>query len=162
LVKDLQTFKSETILACFSVFTQTNKSTLLAELGEILTQAQERAQEIDPTDFWWGGKENHKNSSLPPIKLRLQNPKLPDQDTSHYSKLPWKVQANRKVLHVECNKNFASNVKRLVQYAKECGIVEEFWGRHAHISEVVDKGYPQAKSNGSSRWPSATQATSAR
>ncbi len=27
-----------------------------------------------------------------------------------------------------------------MQYAKECGIVEEFWGRHAHISEVVDKG----------------------
>jgi hypothetical protein len=102
-VKDLQTFKSKTILACFSVFTQTNKSTLLAELGEILTQAQERAQEINPTDFWWGGKETHENSSLTPIELRLQNPKLPGQDTSHYSKLPWKVQANRKVLHVECD-----------------------------------------------------------
>ncbi len=115
------------------------------ELGEILSQAQDRAQEIDPTDFWWGGKETHKNSSLPPIKLRLQNPKLPGQDTSHYSKLPWKVQANRKVLHVECNKKFASDVKRLVQYAKECGIVEELWGHHAHISKVVDKGSSPSK-----------------
>ncbi len=32
-----------------------------------------------------------------------------------------------------------------MQYTKECGIVEEFWGRHAHISEVVDKGSSPSK-----------------
>jgi hypothetical protein len=48
-IKDLQSFKSETILSCFNIFTQTNISVLLAELEDILTQAQTRAQEIDPT-----------------------------------------------------------------------------------------------------------------
>ena len=27
-----------------------------------------------------------------------------------------------------------------MHYTKECGLVEEFWGCHAHISKVVDKG----------------------
>jgi hypothetical protein len=27
-----------------------------------------------------------------------------------------------------------------MHYAKECGLVEEFWGHHAHISKVVNKG----------------------
>ncbi len=138
-IKDLQSFESKTILSCFNVFTQTNKTILLAELEDILTQAQARAQEIDPTKFWWSSDDTSKNSSLPPIKLRLQNPKLPGQDTSHYNKLSWRVQANRKVLHIECNKKYANDIKRLTHYAKECGLVEEFWGRHAHISEVVDK-----------------------
>jgi hypothetical protein len=145
MIKDLQSFKSKTVLSCFNVFTQTNKSVLLAELEDILTQAQVRAQEIDPTEFRWSADETPKNSSLPPIELRLQNPKLPGQDTSHYSKLSWRAQANKKVLHVECDKKFTSDIKHLMHYAKECGLVEEFWGRHAHISKVVDKGSSPSK-----------------
>jgi hypothetical protein len=144
-IKDLQSFESKTVLSCFNMFTQTNKSVLHAELEDILTQAQARAQEIDPTEFWWSADETPENSSLPPIELRLQNPKLPGQDPSHYSKLSWRVQANRKVLHVECDKKFTSNIKRLMHYVKECGLVEKFWGRHAHISEVVDKGSSPSK-----------------
>jgi hypothetical protein len=144
-IKDLQSFESKTILSCFNVFTQTDKSVLLAKLEDILTQAQARAQEINPTEFWWSADKTPKNSSLPPIELRLQNPKLPGQDTSHYSKLSWRVQANRKVLHVKCDKKFASNIKRLMHYAKECGLVEEFWGRHTHISKVVEKGSSPSK-----------------
>jgi hypothetical protein len=138
-IKDLQSFKSETILSCFNVFMQTNKSVLLTELEDILTQAQTRAQEIDPTKFWWSANKTFKNSSLPPIELCLQNPKLPGQDTSHYNKLSWRVQVNRKVLQVECDKKFANRIKCLMHYAKECSLVEEFWGRHAHISKVVNK-----------------------
>jgi hypothetical protein len=124
---------------------QTTKSVLLAELEDILTQAQTRAQEIDPTKFWWSANKTSKNSSLPSIGLRLQNPKLPGQDTSHYNKLSWMVQVKRNVLHVECDKKFASGIKHLMYYAKECGLVEEFWGRHTHISKVVEKGSSPSK-----------------
>jgi hypothetical protein len=144
-IKDLQSFESETILSCFNMFIQTNKAILLAELEDILTQAQAKAQEINPTKFWWNSDKTSKNSSLPPIKLHLQNPKLPGQDTSYYNELSWRVQANRKVLHVECNKKYASNIKCLMHYAQECGLVEEFWGQHAHISKVVDKGSSPSK-----------------
>ncbi len=30
-------------------------------------------------------------------------------------------------------------MKRLVQMAKEYGIVEHYWGRHAHVSKVTDQ-----------------------
>jgi hypothetical protein len=32
-----------------------------------------------------------------------------------------------------------------MHYTKECGLVEEFWGCHAHISKVVDKGSSPSK-----------------
>jgi hypothetical protein len=51
-VKELQSFKSETILCLFNVLTATNKKTILSELNQILAKAQEHAQEIDATEFF--------------------------------------------------------------------------------------------------------------
>ncbi len=123
----------------FDIFTATNKKILLAELREILTAAQSQIQEQDPTEFRRGLEDTAPKSSLPPLELRLQNPKLPGQDTPHFSKLSWWVQANRKVYHVECDSRFAKDIQQLVHCAKEMGLVAKFWGRHAHVSEVVDK-----------------------
>jgi hypothetical protein len=58
---------------------------------------------------------------------------------SHFNKLSERVQANWKVYHVECDRCFAKDIQRLMHYAKEMGQVAKFWGRHAHVSEVVDK-----------------------
>jgi hypothetical protein len=76
----------------------------------------------------------------------LQNPKLPGQDTSNYSKLSWRVQANQKVYHVECDHRFAANIKWLAQVvAKEANMVTKMWGKHAHVSKVVDKNSTPSK-----------------
>jgi hypothetical protein len=72
-------------------------------------------------------------------------PKLPGQDTSHYNKLSWRAQANRKVYHVECNRRSAGKLKRLVQLAKGANFVCEMWGNHTHISEVVDTNLSPSK-----------------
>ena len=77
------------------------------------------------------------NSTLPALEIRLQNPKLPGQDTSHFSKMSWRVQSNRKAFHLECDCRFAANIKKLTQLAKESDLVTR--GKHAHISEVVNK-----------------------
>jgi hypothetical protein len=69
----------------------------------------------------------------------LQVPKLPGQDVSHFDILPYQAKNNRKILHIECDKKDASVIEKLAQYAKESLIFQQFWGRHAHISEVVDK-----------------------
>ncbi len=50
-IKELQTFESETI-PLFSTITSTNKKILLAELHEILTEAQSQVREHDATEFW--------------------------------------------------------------------------------------------------------------
>ncbi len=40
---------------------------------------------------------------------------------------------------MECNRWFAADIKKLTQLAKEADLVTKMWGKHAHISEVVDK-----------------------
>jgi hypothetical protein len=40
---------------------------------------------------------------------------------------------------MECDSQFAKDIQWLMHYAKEMGLVAKFWGRHAHVSEVVDK-----------------------
>jgi hypothetical protein len=131
-IKNLQSFKSETIIALFNVYTATKKDTLLSELNKILTLALAEIQE-DDSDELLGVFE------VPKMDLRLQVPKLPGQDVSHFDKLPYQTKNNRKVLHIECDKDDAKNIRRLVQYAKEALLFQRLWGRHAHISEVANK-----------------------
>jgi hypothetical protein len=71
--------------------------------------------------------------------IRLQNSKFNGQDISNYSKLSWRVQANQKVYHIECNHRYAAGIKWLAQVAKEANIVTKMWGKHAHVSKVIDK-----------------------
>jgi hypothetical protein len=138
-VKDLQTFKSKTILCLFNIFTSTPKKTVLHEFKEILSKAQQMAQEFDSLDYMFDLNDLPTHSTLLAIELRLVNPKLPGQDTLHFNKLSWKAQANRKVFHIECDSCYLAEIKHLTQFGKEHNIVKEMWGKHAHISEVVDK-----------------------
>jgi hypothetical protein len=144
-VKDLQSFESETILCLFNVFTATNKKTVLAELCEVLSKAQELVQNIEPTEFFWDAADLPRNSTLPMLELCLMNPKTPGQDTSQYRKLSWRVQANRKVFHVECDQRFATDINHLAQLARDYKLVSEMWGKHTHVSEVVDKDSTPSK-----------------
>jgi hypothetical protein len=102
-------------------------------------------EESETADFHFDVNNLPKNSKLPAIELCQQNLKLPGQDTSHYNKLSWKAQASRKVFHVECDSCYLAEIKRLAQIAKEANIVKSMWGRHAHISEVVDKDSLQSE-----------------
>jgi hypothetical protein len=80
------------------------KKFILDEFLTILAQAHSFAQEVDFTEFNWDVEDLLTDNTLPAMVIHLQNPKVPRQDTSNYSKLSWRVQANRKVYHVECNR----------------------------------------------------------
>ena len=138
-LKELQTFESEMILCLFNIFTATPKKTILSELQDILAQALELAEESEVADFHFDVNDLPMNSKLPATELRQQNPKLPGQDTSHFNKLSWMAQASRKVFHVECDSYYLAEIKRLAQIAKDTNIVTSMWGKHTHISEVMDK-----------------------
>ena len=84
-VKELQSFESKTILCLFNVLTATNKKTILTEFRQILVKAQEQAQELDATEFFWDPLELPKHSSLPALELRLQNHKTTGHNTSQYN-----------------------------------------------------------------------------
>jgi hypothetical protein len=135
----MQSFESKMVLTLFNICTAVPKKLTLDEFRTILAQAQSFAQEDDYSEFNWNPKELPQNSTLPAMGIRLQNPKLPGQDTSDYSKLSWRVQANCKVYHMECNCKFATDIKRLAQVAKEANFVSKTWGKHAHITEVVNE-----------------------
>jgi hypothetical protein len=102
-VKEPQFFDSNMILAFYNIFTATPKKDILQECCSILKEVQTMAQEIKPTDFFWTMEDLPSNDTLPTMGLHLQNPKLPGQDTSHFSKLSWRAQANQKALHAECD-----------------------------------------------------------
>jgi hypothetical protein len=40
---------------------------------------------------------------------------------------------------VECDRRYATDIKRLMQFAKENKLVSKMWGKHAHVSKIVDK-----------------------
>jgi hypothetical protein len=126
-------------LAFYNIFTSTPKNYLLQEFCSILQEAQTLAQEIELTNFIWAAEDLLSKSTLPANELHLQNPELPGQDTTHFNKLFRRAQANQKAFHVECNRPFAADIKKLTQLAKEANLVTKMWGKHTHISEVVDK-----------------------
>ena len=120
-VKELQTFKSKTVVCLFNIFTSTPKKMILFEFQEILERAQRVAQDQDPTDFFFNYNDLPVHSSLPALKLSLMNPKLPGQDTSHFNRLSWQTQVNRKIYHVECDIPYSTEIKCLIQLAKDVG-----------------------------------------
>ncbi len=122
-IKELQSFDSDTILAFYNIFTATPKKYILQEFSAILLEAQATAQEVDSTEFLWPMGDLSNNSTLPALELHLQNPKLPGQDTSHFGKMSWRAQANRKAFHLECDCWFAADIKKLTQLAKETNLV---------------------------------------
>jgi hypothetical protein len=138
-IKELQSFESKMVLTLFSICTVVPKKLILDKFCTILAQAQSFAQEDDYSEFNWNPEELLQNSTLPAMEICLQNPKLPGQDTSDYNKLSWRVQANHKVYHVECDRKFATDIKWLAQVAKEANFVSKMWGKHAHVTKVVDK-----------------------
>jgi hypothetical protein len=77
-------------------------------------------------EFEWDTKDLPEYSTVPEMELRLQVPKLLDQDVSHFNKLEYHVSNNRRAFHVECDKRFSKSIKRLTQLAKEFNIVTKY------------------------------------
>jgi hypothetical protein len=46
---------------------------------------------------------------------------------------------------VECDRRYATKIKHLAQFAKESNLVSEMWGKHAHVSEFVNKDLTPSK-----------------
>ena len=82
--------------------------------------------------------------TLPPMNLQIQNAKLKGQEVSTFNKLSSRAQYARKSWQLEVATKHATKMKGLVQMAKEYGIIEQFWGCHAHVSKVtVQKSTPR-------------------
>jgi hypothetical protein len=128
------------VVTFFRVSMMTPKEVLLAELRRILIKAQKQASEdlLDTTsmDFTLDdGMEFGK--SLPPMNLSIQVAMLKGLQVLAFNKLSHHAQHARRSWHLKVDSKHAAKMKRLVQCAKEYGCVEEFWGCHAHLSEMT-------------------------
>jgi hypothetical protein len=126
-IKELQDICTETVVSLFCVSSATPKECILGELKMILTKAQSLVQEEEPTKFDFSiYPEVRENKTLPAINPQIQNGKLRGQDVSLFNKLSNRAQYARKSWHIKVAKIIAQNMKELVQYAKDLGIVENF------------------------------------
>jgi hypothetical protein len=124
-IKELQSFESNMVLTLFNIYMAVPKKLILDKFLTIMGQAQSLAQEEDCSEFIWDTGDLPKNSTLPAMEIHLQNPKLPGQDTSNYNKLSWRVQANCKVYHVECNCHFTTDIKQACSGGKGGGFCNQ-------------------------------------
>ena len=53
------------------------------------------------------------------MTFRKNVPKLPGQDTQQLNNWPWKIQANRKVLHLEVDKGETKFTEKLLKLQRE-------------------------------------------
>jgi hypothetical protein len=140
-IKDLQTIKSKTVVTFFRVSTMTPKTVIIAKLKLILLQAQQKASadSLDSSSYDFilnNGIE--VGESLPPMNLRVQVALLRGAPVYAFIKLSHQAQQARRSWHLEVDSLHAPKMKTLVQVAKDYGCVEEFWGCHAHLSELTN------------------------
>ena len=121
-LKELGCFNSETALVLYFMQNEGNGQAILSELIKILAAARDLEKDEDK-DFLYGDKE------IPIMTTRIQNPKVPGQDTSIYEDWHWRDANKRKAIHIECAAEEVKHLQRLVEIAKRRNLVAMIWGK---------------------------------
>ena len=131
MIKDLPSFKTETPVAIYHLHNNGHMPTLTKELTAILTQARDVGASKEIDGLWQG--------NIPLTTWRKNVPRIPGQDTSKFKGWAQRLQYNRKVLHIECDKGHSKIICNLVEVAKDEGLFKRMWGSQVHAAAVVDK-----------------------
>jgi hypothetical protein len=76
--------------------------------------------------------------TIPIFTLRNQVAKLRGKEVSIFNQFSYQAQQALKSYHLEVASKHAVRMKELVQYAKDAGLVEHYWGSNILISKVTD------------------------
>jgi hypothetical protein len=74
---------------------------------------------------------------FPKVAMRLKNPVLNGEDKTIYSGWPTSKQFKRKCIHVEAERKDFAHIHSVVEVMKSAGIVAKYWGRNAHMSNIL-------------------------
>ena len=69
-------------------------------------------------------EEKYEACPIPPMTFCENVPELQGQYKSKFNNWPWKVQANRKVLHLEVDKGGIKFIEKLIEVVKEKKLFE--------------------------------------
>jgi hypothetical protein len=85
------------------------------------------------------------NRPLPQLGVRVQMSKISGQDTSVFSGWNNKQQFRRKMIHFEFVSEDIPHVHEVVTAMKQTGILKKYWGKNAHLSNIVKNDIGQVK-----------------
>jgi hypothetical protein len=135
-VKELQAIETETPIVVHSLFVDTPKHVLQAELELCLQVSQEHLRDNYKWDSDLPFDVTH--GKIPAINLRSSVPMIPKANTHGVSDLPRNIQACRRCIHLETAVESIEMMKQLVAHGKKIGIFKEVLGAHVHFTETVD------------------------
>ena len=131
MVKEISSFNTKTSFCLYHVRKDGTPATIEAELKKVLDEAQSYA--IQQDDNFLFGLED-----IPDLGLRAQMPKVEGMDTRQFQGWSWRQQELRKVLHVEVEEKHVEMVQCLVEWSKSGGIMQKYFGKNAHASNVIE------------------------
>ena len=112
-IKDLPYLLLETPFALYKIYNQGYWSSIIRELTTILGKARDASRKDENLE------EEYEARHIPPMTFSYKNvPELPGQDTSQFKNWPWKIQVNRKVLHIEVDKGETKFIEELIEVVK--------------------------------------------
>ena len=131
-VKEISSFNTQTAFCLYHVRKDCTKATMEAELKKVLDEAQDYGIQQDD-EFQYGLED------IPDLGTRAQVPKVEGMDTKQFQGWNWRQQELRKVIHVEVEaKDVLTMVQCLVEWAKSSGVLQKYFGKNAHASNVIE------------------------
>ena len=130
-MKEISSFNTRTSFCLYHVRKDGNPATIEAELKKMLDEAQTHGIQHDD-NFLFGLED------IPDLGLRPQMPKVDGMDTRQFQNWSWRQQELRKVLHVEVEEKYVEMVQCLVEWAKSGGLLQKYFGKNAHASNVLE------------------------
>jgi hypothetical protein len=134
-LKAFNTFDTDTAVMAIKVLNNAEPSTITAEFLRMFQEAKDtiNAGEASLGNSPW---VDH-NRPLPQLGVRVQMPKISGQDTSVFSGWNNKQQFRHKMIHFEFVSDDIPHVHKVVTVMKQTGILRKYWGKNAHLSNIV-------------------------
>jgi hypothetical protein len=121
----------------YYLYTFNDTATLRAELTSLLEKVHQGMQDnlMLPEKF--------KHAKIPEINIHQGIPKLPGQPGNHFRDYLQEMQEARQAHLIECNVKGIPFLWTLISYMKERKLAAPIWGRHVHITKMVDWDSPK-------------------
>jgi hypothetical protein len=133
----LKAFNSFDTGTCAMVLCSWNRLSADTFLDEFEAMFNEGKELMNDQMFMEGNTYEDYDLPYPKIALRLKNPVLNGEDKTAYSGWPTSKQFKRKCIHLEAERKDFAHIHSVVDVMKNAGVVEKYWGRNAHLSNIL-------------------------
>lgn len=134
--KEIQAFNTYSPFVILLLSINVSVQTLLAEFRRLLEEAKNLLAEEAMID------DAEPITVIPHFAFWKSLPKLPGLDPADYAGLSTKQTATRRAWHLEMETQHVPTFWHLIETCKKFVLIEDLWGAHVLVSEVVDYDSP--------------------